>query len=65
MSWQWIALGLMALFIFGLGYLYGFERGVKGARDMVREDCKRLGMFYIGPVVFKCYEIKLEKTDET
>lgn len=30
MNWQWIALGLMALFIFGLGYLCGFERGVKG-----------------------------------
>lgn len=65
MTWQWVALILIGLFLFGLGYIWGLERGVKAARNMVREDCKKLGMFYIGPAVFKCYEIKLEQSDET
>lgn len=58
MSWQWVALGLLGFFLFGLGYIWGLERGVKAARDMVRSDCEKTGMFYIGKTVFKCIEIK-------
>lgn len=64
MSWQSVALCLLGLFLFGLGYIWGFERGVKGARDMVRNDCERLGMFYIGKTVFKCFAIEEEQKHE-
>lgn len=63
MSWKWVALSLLGFFLFGLGYIYGFERGVKGTRDMVRKDCERLGVFYIGKTVFRCLEIKEDKNN--
>lgn len=44
------------IFLF-LGFILGRFIGWESAHQTVAKECQRLGSFYVGKTVFKCYEV--------